>query len=281
MKKMQLIALAMAAAAFAFSGVANAGISNTKHNMGSNGHWNYTGVNEHAESAGTVGGGTGEICVFCHTPHGANTSGPGPLWNRQFNNVVSSYTMYDSWTIDGTNPDDSVLTGSMLCLSCHDGTQAMDTLVNGPTGSNWTGDNAVGSDQGWDWRESKWMSSGVIGNAPEIPYIGTDLSDDHPVMIQYGGGGLSTTTPAGTLGDADFNMPGNAAAGGTTIWYFDTDASGALSGHDIKMYTYTVGGTTQPYVECYTCHDPHLDDTTPFLRLDNANSAVCLTCHNK
>ncbi len=34
-------------------------------------------------------------------------------------------------------------------------------------------------------------------------------------------------------------------------------------------------------VECASCHDVHDDTNSPFLRMSNANSALCLTCHNK
>jgi len=170
----------------------------------------------------------------------------------------------------------------MLCLSCHDGTQAIDTLINAPTTTGANGYNfngGLGSDQGWAWTESKWMSSGIVGG--EVAYIGTDLTDDHPIMIQYGGGGLNTS--GGTLNDPHFNMPSTAVKNGTTYWYFDTDASGGLSGSDVKMYTYATGGsgTLQPYIECYTCHDPHVETNRPFLRMSNSDSDLCLTCHNK
>ena len=34
-------------------------------------------------------------------------------------------------------------------------------------------------------------------------------------------------------------------------------------------------------VECASCHDVHDDTNSPFLRMSNANSDLCLTCHNK
>lgn len=37
------------------------------------------------------------------------------------------------------------------------------------------------------------------------------------------------------------------------------------------------GGTNT--VQCATCHDPHNDTNTPFLRVSNTGSALCLTCH--
>ena len=282
-RKAQLITLALVAAAFAFTSVANAAIKNTRHNMSTSGGWNYTTTG--GTYAGALDGDTSEICVFCHTPHGGTNVGVGPLWNRGFNNTIGSYTLYSSWTIDGTNGSvggAGNYTGSMLCLSCHDGTQAIDTLINAPTttaanGYNFNG--GLGSEQGWSWTESKWMSSGIVGT--EVAYIGTDLTDDHPIMIQYGGGGLSSG--GGTVGDADFNAPSTAVKGGTTYWYFDTDTSGGMSGADIKMYTYDLGGGVgdEPFVECYTCHDPHVETNRPFLRMSNSDSDLCLTCHAK
>ncbi|MCK4586265.1 MAG: hypothetical protein KAU29_02930, partial [Gammaproteobacteria bacterium] len=39
-----------------------------------------------------------EICVFCHTPHGADL-GEGPLWNKTLPNP-GTYTRYTSSSID-------------------------------------------------------------------------------------------------------------------------------------------------------------------------------------
>jgi len=294
-KRKKLIVYTAIASGFAFGTVANAGISLTRHNLSTSGSWNYTTVGGKYTVGGTGGVDNGnndnndEICVFCHTPHGANAEPIGPLWNREFNNKLGAYTLYDSWTIDGNKPSNvgnTRIAGSMLCLSCHDGTQAIDTLINAPTWGSATGGSGgngykggTASDQGWAWTESKWMSSGVVGG--ELAYIGTDLTNDHPVMIQYGGGGL--TSSGGSLSDPDFFMPSTTVRASTTYWYFDTDSSGGMSGHDVKMYTYANGGSglLQPYVECYTCHDPHDAMHRPFLRISNSDSSLCLTCHNK
>lgn len=34
-------------------------------------------------------------------------------------------------------------------------------------------------------------------------------------------------------------------------------------------------------VECHTCHDPHDNQYTKFLRMSNSNAALCTHCHNK
>jgi len=41
----------------------------------------------------------GEICVFCHTPHGASPA--VPLWNHDLSALT--YTAYDSPTMDATD----------------------------------------------------------------------------------------------------------------------------------------------------------------------------------
>ncbi|MCP4665925.1 MAG: cytochrome C, partial [Deltaproteobacteria bacterium] len=74
----------------------------------------------------------GQICLPCHTPHNADTSvTDGPLWNHQVT-TVATYTLYTSSTFEATDsgqPDGR----SKLCLSCHDGTVAVDSF-GGVTG---------------------------------------------------------------------------------------------------------------------------------------------------
>ena len=72
---------------------------------------------------------TTEVCVFCHTPHGGTAD--APLWNRAMA-TPGTYTPYTSSTLDTTvgQPDGI----SLACLSCHDGTIALDALRN-QTGS--------------------------------------------------------------------------------------------------------------------------------------------------
>ncbi|HJV92252.1 MAG TPA: hypothetical protein VJ572_02200, partial [Azonexus sp.] len=70
-----------------------------------------------------------QICVFCHTPHGANT-GATPLWNRKVagSGYTQSYVLYDSNTLDAKQVQGSLDQpggSSKLCLSCHDGTVAV------------------------------------------------------------------------------------------------------------------------------------------------------------
>lgn len=98
---------------------------------------------------------TGQICLVCHTPHNADVSVTNaPLWNHE--TTVATFTTYNSATMQATTgqPDAS----SKLCLSCHDGTVAVDNF-GGETGGTHI----------------------LTGRT----LIGTDLSDDHPLSFVY------------------------------------------------------------------------------------------------
>ena len=97
----------------------------------------------------------GEICQPCHTPHNAPEAASGPLWNHDI--TASTFTLYTSptGTLDATLGQPAG--ASALCLSCHDGSVALDSF-GGNTGTNF-----------------------ITGSA----LLGIDLSDDHPVSFTY------------------------------------------------------------------------------------------------
>jgi len=221
---------------------ASAQVALTKHNLGSAG----PGPNTFS--------GTAAVCVFCHTPHGADTSAEVPLWNKTLADPAS-YTTYDTLgtsSLDGaTAPVGSV---SIACLSCHDGVQAMDTVLNAP-----------GSGAGGDalWTAGTWTGTNqTAGRLTSFANLGQDLTDDHPIGIQYGGGGITTGTPAAPTNDDDFVQAGaglgNTQANGRTVWWVDTEATpnGTREKTDMQLYTRSV-------------------------RVSNDGSAVCLACHVK
>jgi len=256
---------AIALTAFAWTGASAQGVENTPHNL----------------TQGVTGGpgpntfsGTAEICVFCHTPHGGDDTAEVPLWNRALAapGLYTTYSTASSSSIDGSvAPVGSV---SIACLSCHDGTQAMDTVINAP-GSG--GYNPLGARMGVD---GDWTGSPTVTG---VANLGIDLSNDHPVGIQYGGGGL--IVGGGTMADPDFVLPDDNLINGSTVWWVDTEATpdGLRAKTDMQLYTRdeaTVAGGPQPFVECASCHDPHTSNDL-FLRVANDGSAVCLACHVK
>ncbi|MFQ5427493.1 MAG: cytochrome c3 family protein [Thermodesulfobacteriota bacterium] len=111
---------------------------------------------------------TTRICIFCHAPH--NTNPAGPMWNRE--DSGATYDIYQSDTVVATmgQPTGS----SKLCLSCHDGTIAIGSLMNvtgvvGPANLPVTGPG---------------VNAGKL-TAVSTAYIGTDLRDDHPLSFDY------------------------------------------------------------------------------------------------
>ena len=74
---------------------------------------------------------TGEICVVCHAPHGGAPLADAPLWSHSL--TVQNFTLYSSGTLDASDLGQPQGT-SRLCLSCHDGTIALDSF-GGDTGS--------------------------------------------------------------------------------------------------------------------------------------------------
>jgi len=254
-----------------------AGVADTKHNLG---------TNPQNVNASATFSGTGEICVFCHTPHAADTAAVVPLWNRNISSPPT-YQTYDALgtsTLDGKTA--TVGSVSLACLSCHDGTQAMNSVINAP-GSGLTGDAT--------WTGGTWSGAGQDGtgkmNPARVAMLGTDLRNDHPIGIQYAGGGYSTTALTGPGADPDFIAATNAVLGAGRVWWVDTGGAGRQK-TDMILYTRTNatatvasgGGTitgTQPFVECASCHDPHSSTNPTFLRTSNVGSAVCLACHIK
>jgi len=175
--------------------------------------------------------GTNEICIFCHTPHNAKSPQLAPLWNHA--STTATYTLYSSPTMDRTplQPRNS----SKHCLSCHDGTVAIDSYGS-RTGTN--------------------LMPGIPGT-PGSPNMGTDLSDDHPVSVQWS----HQTCTSGTMPCC------------TLECHTSLDPDG--------MPFYGTSGNR--YLECATCHEPHnkYDANQKMLRRPLAGSDICLTCHGK
>ncbi|NOX90894.1 MAG: hypothetical protein GXP18_00150 [Gammaproteobacteria bacterium] len=280
------------AATGAFASVAGT-IVNTRHNMGS------TGQGPNTASAND----TAEICIFCHTPHGGDTGAAVPLWNKQLSTATfSTYDQLGTSTLDAAVG--TVGSISLACLTCHDGTQAIDNIINAPGsgGYNPDGGPAGGIDGlGWTWTTDGTLdgTGRFVGSVDEggsnIWAIGTDLTNDHPVSMQYGGGGYSSPSNrnGGAFGglsatrDMDFVAAINIG-GNSDRWYVDNTAMAAeaplesqnniLDKWDLKLYTRdtdaaatttngaTFTGEREPFVECGSCHDPHYETTT-FLRM--------------
>lgn len=124
-------------------------IINTKHNLSVSGPGE---LRAEAES---------RICVFCHTPH-RSVRAHAYLWNRS--DPTTSYIPYQSSTLYATvgQPTEA----SKMCLSCHDGTIALGSVISEP-------------------QEIPFRGGIRFIPASRPTRLGTDLSDDHPVSFVY------------------------------------------------------------------------------------------------
>ncbi|MGE5323466.1 MAG: hypothetical protein ACM3SW_11415 [Actinomycetota bacterium] len=86
-----------------------------------------------------LGGASYTLCNFCHTAHkfGSAPTGPGYLlWNHTLSNVAS-YGVYTSDSMRSTPTDlGGQMVVSNLCLSCHDGTVAINSWYEVQAGAN-------------------------------------------------------------------------------------------------------------------------------------------------
>lgn len=251
-------------------------IATTKHNLGSTG--TIVGQNQTTN--------TGEVCVFCHTPHGGDITYFGaPLWNK---NIVTGavYTTYSSTTMEAQKANDGVGgigSVSLPCLSCHDGTQAMDNILNAPgSGGFSNGGGATGLV--WTWTGTRVDGQGRLTGGASL---GQALNDDHPIGIQYCGGGPGAATAASTAcNDIAFN---SVSENGGAFWVNTSGGTASKEKTDMILFNRTfpanpIGSLpagSYPSVECATCHDPHSSTNATFLRTANTGSAVCLACHIK
>jgi predicted CXXCH cytochrome family protein len=193
-----------------------------------------------------------QVCLPCHTPHGATQSDPNDkgafLWNHN-TNWTTSYTLYTQvhstrfGSSSSANPKlDST---SRLCLSCHDGAIAIDAYGGG------TGNVKMGD-----------LSGGVFA-------LGTDLSNDHPVGISYPG--LSADGKTFTASAASGYIDPTTPKWGSTVTV-GTTAGGGLN--------FSTVGANSNVIGCGTCHTPHTY-TYGFVKMDNTGSQLCFKCHDK
>ncbi len=76
-----------------------------------------------------------EVCIYCHTPHHANAEPTdyNPLWSAGVQ-TSETFTPYSSSTLDAVIGD-PLIGPSRLCISCHDGTIAVDIALSASPGT--------------------------------------------------------------------------------------------------------------------------------------------------
>lgn len=227
-----------------------------------------------------------EICIFCHTPH--NSLPSSPLWNKD--DPGYTYTLYHSSTAEAATgqPDGA----SILCLSCHDGTTALGSVLS------------RSGDIGFD--------GGVTTIPDGSTNISTDLADDHPVSFDYTTG---LAAGDGQLKDPTAIVPPVALHNGrmqctschdphrnlTNDFLLLTNQNSELcfSCHNRNFWTFSTHSTSTatwngngndpwPHTDfltvaenaCENCHSPHNAGNPQRLMNTLAEENNCLYCHN-
>ena len=228
--------------------------------------------------------GVTELCVFCHTPHNANTT--RALWNREL--PARAYDVYQSSTTEAVLNQPTG--ASRLCLSCHDGTLALGNLRVAPR----TGRASLGV---------------LTGRAA----LGTNLADDHPISFVYdevlASRRRELALPAALPNDVRLDHTGQMQCtschdphenpyrmfltrddrGGDLCISCHTDGDWLTSAHATSQARWTGSGDNpwpgSPYDNvadnaCSNCHSTHAAPRGARLLRDNQEHRVCLDCHN-
>lgn len=208
-----------------------AAIANSRHDMASG-----------STTTGPKSGGatpTDQTCIFCHSPH--KVARQSLLWNRiptgdygfTANQVTQKGTAYPVAA--------AVNSETKACLSCHDGTSALNSLANpGPGGA-------------------PTMTSNVVGAAYDI--VGTTIDTNHPVSMPYPTTGSDPEYLA-TVAAACTNASGVCTAGSANIQLYGT----------VAPYRIECGSCHEPHGRYANAF---------FLRETTATSTICKACHVK
>ncbi|MBU5614522.1 cytochrome c3 family protein [Geomonas azotofigens] len=215
-----------------------------------------------------------QVCIFCHTPHHA--SDVKPLWSRP--EVRTHYDVYSSSTrfAKPGQPTGS----SRLCLSCHDGTIAVGSLINNVTIPMAGGFTTIPIDR----------PSNLGGTT------GSDLTNDHPVSFRYDtdlatrdtrlrlpsqldpklkldpGQNIQCTTCHNPHADpyGKFLVMNNAGSALCTACHLVDGWSGSV--HATNVSTAVKG--------CGNCHVPHNAKAPQRLMKEYPEEQVCFPCHS-
>lgn len=232
------------------------------------------------------------VCAFCHSPHHAVTDNQtdsadvanldvtdpanpaiatykiyAPLWSRSDLANVGVQIAYQSQTFnpDSQNkPYDPLIGPSRLCLTCHDGTIALDAYYGNPgTTGNTTTDE---------------FSFGGAGNIAVGKTMG--LSNDHPIGMKYSD--FKDKTAPGV--DYELNAD--------TTRFQKTDGTQSTKTIASVLYSDPMDANVTGFVTCASCHDVHngkdVGNRAPLSNMrgyllygSQVDSSFCLTCHDK
>jgi len=165
---------------------------------------------------------SGEICIVCHTPHNSTVVAGAPLWNHS--TTSTTFTLYSSGTMDATLGQPTA--SSKLCLSCHDGTVAVDNFGGTTTGT----DFITGSE-----------------------LVGTSLADDHPISFTYD---ATLATTDGGLHNPSTQSSGLGGTIATDLLISNqVECASCHDVHNAANINYLLVKSNSGSALCLTCHN--------------------------
>lgn len=197
------------------------------------------------------------VCSACHSAHNTDTNQIAPLWNHATS--AATFTPYSSPTLNASVGAPSGV--SLACLSCHDGTVAINQGISG----SFTGGTAEYIDPG--------------------AQIGPDLHIVHPISFTYD---ATLAAADGQLEDPTTYKIGDAK---TNLTYSTAPVPATWSGTSLTGKTIHEALLVDGKVQCASCHDVHkLEGSAPesgiFIKISGIDaggkgSTLCRTCHIK
>lgn len=220
-----------------------------------------------------IGDAQTDLCAFCHTPYGKVKVPQTPNWYRaiQDQDAPTAFPTIGISASGNASEDIDVGPASLVCLTCHDGTQAQD----------------IGGISPHPIPQTKDSTLAIRRQPPHLIRRGhRDRNNSHPVGVPYARGdarildlpALASRTLAG--GELEFHRPESDVVNQLTVWWIETGQAGRQK-TDIQLYTRPdpISGDPVPYVECASCHDPH-GKTPMLLRVEYDYGRLCGSCHN-
>ena len=280
-KTVALAAFAAVAAASTLSfagGPARTGVNGSLHDMNL--------YNAPGNAHGGLQDQYNRVCVFCHTPHNATVDDGGmnplPLWGNDI--TTKSQDPYQ-WATPANadalgTPADQLIGPSRLCMTCHDGTLALDAHTSNGTLNNGnfklTGSRAIGSD------DSLLIKTHPIG----FDYVVAKTKRNNQTTTV---GGVTSTYAIQEIVDEGEGFATKITASPTQGTYNSVERKGTRSIASV-LYSGPNGGKI---MTCATCHEVHnkenvtqdvaIKGATPnyFLYAKESESLICLSCHVK
>ena len=198
-------------------------------------------------------------CSTCHQAHNTDDAQIVPLWAHKTS--AAAFVPYTSPTLNATvgAPNGA----SLACLSCHDGTLAINEGISG------------------------FLGGGTVSSGPIMAdaVIGPNLHTTHPISFTYD---AALAVADGGLEDPTTYKIGDAKA---ALTYATAPVPASWSGSSLTGKTISEALLFEGKMQCASCHDVHkLDGSAPesaiFLRISGADaggkgSMLCRTCHIK